>query len=230
MVRLGLVIVVVACGGARPADRPAPPLAPFDHTGSPQLVVRIPEDWNDVATEASWVVAGTIATATKPDGINQYCLSPSQVVLGSSLSTRVCTDVGKVVGRGDHDQDPIPNARGWAVLDRDRQIIATARDACAEPPCREPPRDALVINLRCGRLAQLWSTLPEPHVRCTADADCQLLTSTCFAASVRIDAAAPYLEVVRRWGGVCTPPDGGMCPAVRYRAACRANRCAFEQA
>ncbi|MBE7453813.1 MAG: hypothetical protein HS111_34585 [Kofleriaceae bacterium] len=88
----------------------------------------------------------------------------------------------------------------------------TFRDAGAPVPTR-------------GQLGWFWDSRRQSPA-CRADADCRLLSATCFTAAVAAAAAAPYEAVRARWGGTCLHPAGGMCPPARAHAACLAGRCA----
>jgi hypothetical protein len=229
-----LAALTAACPAAQSTtETPATTTTTTETAHDTSLADAIVADWEQLLAQARAIYVGTWSTETGADGFNSFCVTPVRAVHGPTLDLpgKICTPSGSVVG-GPHGGYPWPSPgdMAWVVTARPgggaETILTAAPDDCdGSQGCDEPPRDALVQNLRCGQLAALWYDLPEVDTRCDADDDCVVLTAMCFEASVRADAAPPYQEVLLRFGGVCLNPAAGACPRFPVRTECRDGRC-----
>jgi hypothetical protein len=122
----------------------------------------------------------------------------------------------------------LPTGPGlWIVTTKDpagtERVAAAAGAAPGATALDDAARSALASQYRCGQLALRWR-IPPASQTCTADADCRLFASACFAAAVAVRDAAPYDELFRLAGGTCPDPTGGMCPPAQA-ARCVEGRC-----
>ncbi len=185
--------------------------------------------WGELAPRLHGLHRGRLEVA---DGA--VCVSGMRTIAGAGAGgappPRLCTPLAEVVGW--HGGDVVPlvsSADAWIATAAGpgslRVVAAVGAWSTARDDDRDA-RDALARQYHCGQLGWFWGQLPAADLACRADADCRLLTATCFTAAVAVAAAAPYEAVRARWGGTCLHPAGGMCPPARAHAACLAGRCA----
>lgn len=189
---------------------------------------RLIDDWAELDPTLRGVYLAEVRSRTRPDGFNELCATPRELLHGAALPGRdVCTRMDAIVGQA--ASWPPLSTSGTAlvatVTRRGAEAIlgAVAADSCGGD-CRTRFREALWPQIRCGEIARFWSEIPPEDARCTRDDECVALTAMCFEAGVRADRRAPYDEVLRVHG-VCQHPAAGPCAPSRGVAACVAHAC-----
>jgi hypothetical protein len=210
-----LLAALASCGppAARPAADPAPaPAAATDDDAAPPL--DFVTDWASLEPRVHAILRGELTLAP-----GTACAIAPPVQLCTPTADVVGWHATYSFGAGD-DQ--------WIVTERVGGVERIAVALAVMPgvdALDDDTRAMLADQYRCGQLGRFWGALPDEDVACSADADCRLITSTCFTVAVAEDAAAPYLDVHARVGGPCLHPAGGVCAPSTARAACQGGRC-----
>jgi hypothetical protein len=99
---------------------------------------------------------------------------------------------------------------------------------CVDDPCTAAmQQQRLVTTLACDELVAAES-IPGADHACVADADCEVVTTMCYAAAVSKTAAPRYRAALDRHWGTCIGPGAGACPPRGGTGACVDHRCTLR--